>query len=91
MATRDMEEILERIKAAHDLALAAHLKRNNLGERWLPVAREVIVRAEDGQWTVPVKLPNGAVRTVQDAVKGMKLAHFIHYPELDKRPEIRLG
>lgn len=91
MATKDMEDILSRIKAAHDAALAAHLKRINLGERWLPVARQVIVLAEDGEWKTEVRLPNGAVRSVQDAVKGLKLAHYIHYPELDKRPEIALG
>jgi len=39
------------------------------------------VHAEDGDWGHGITLPNGAVRSVQDVVTGLKLAKFISYPE----------
>lgn len=82
---RDMEERVARVRATHDKKLAKHLATLTLDPsiRWLPIARAVIVLAEDGKWSQVLVLPRGARRTVQDVVTGLKLAKFIIFPGLD--------
>ena len=67
-----------------DSALTWHLQANHfppIHKDFLPVAKEAIERANDGDWDHEITMPNGQVRTVSFIVDGMHLSNFISEAE----------
>jgi len=65
---------------ALDTALLVHLQSNHyppVHPAFVPVAREAIERANDGDWDGEQTYPNGLVRTVRDTVDGLHLYAFL--------------
>ena len=67
-----------------DTALLVHLQSNHhppVHPAFVPVAREAIERANDGDWDFEQEYPNGLVRPVRDTVQGLHLHAFLEPAE----------
>lgn len=67
-----------------DTALLVHLQSNHyppVHPAFVPVAREAIERANDGDWDFEQEYPNGLVRTVRSTVDGLHLYAFLNDDE----------
>lgn len=63
-----------------DTALAVHLKSNHyppIDLAFVPVAKEAIALADEGDWDTEITYPNGLVRTVSHTIEGLHLEPFL--------------
>jgi len=61
-------------------ALSMHLRSNHyppISYAFIPVAKEAIALAEEGDYDSELEMPNGLTRTVQFIVQGLHLDAFI--------------
>lgn len=61
-------------------ALAIHLGSNHyppISYAFIPVAKQAIELASEGEWDAELEYPNGLVRTVSHTVEGLHLDAFV--------------
>lgn len=62
------------------MALTWHLTSNHfppIHRDFIPVAKEAIERANEGDWDHEILMPNGLTRTVSQIVEGLHLDSFL--------------
>ena len=67
-----------------DDKLSMHLEGNHyppIDKRFIPVAKQAIELAQQGDWDTLLSYPNGIQRTVAFTVEGMNLKYFLEEDE----------
>lgn len=78
-------EAVEEGIASLDMALTAHLGSNHyppVHPVFVPVAKEAIELANDGNWAAELTLPNGITKSVSEIIDELHLDAFLT-PEED--------
>ena len=80
MQAQEFAGAVESGEVSQDAALIWHLQANHfppIHSDFLPVAKEAIMRAQDGDWEQEILMPNGLTRSVSQIVDGMHLDSFL--------------
>lgn len=82
-----LSELVSEGEVNIDMALSMHLKGNHyppVHEAFLPVCKQAIALANDGDWDAVLTYPNGLERTVAYTIEGLHLDAFLDQNDIEE-------